>query len=200
MDLSAGIPEIDVPPIEPMNIPRMAMENGNGAVRIRAVFSNMTAHGASNYTVLSLKTDLDDYRIDMGLEIPRIEALGKYDVSGNILLFPVRSRGEFTAIFQDVTAVAKLHGKEVTMDDKKYMKVEKLLVDFTLGKSHFRIRDFLNGGNVLGEAMNQFLNQNANEIIKEMKPAAAHSIGRHFKEFLNTAFLKIPINVWLLDA
>nr|CAD7461508.1 unnamed protein product [Timema tahoe] len=144
------IPEIDVPPIEPMNIPRMAMENGNGAVRIRAVFSNMTAHGASNYTVLSLKTDLDDYRIDMGLEIPRIEALGKYDVSGNILLFPVRSRGEFTAIFR--------------------------------------------------EAMNQFLNQNANEIIKEMKPAAAHSIGRHFKEFLNTAFLKIPINVWLLDA
>nr|CAD7203963.1 unnamed protein product [Timema douglasi] len=149
--LSAGIPEIGVPPIEPMNIPRMAMENGNGAVRIRAVFSNMTAHGASNYTVLSLKTDLDDYRIDMGLEIPRIEALGKYDVSGNILLFPVRSRGEFTAIFQDVTAVAKLHGKEVTMDDKKYMKVEKLLVDFTLGKSRFRIRDFLNGGNVLGE-------------------------------------------------
>nr|CAD7418626.1 unnamed protein product [Timema cristinae] len=47
----------------------------------------------------SSRTDLDDYRIDMGLEIPRIEALGKYDVSGNILLFPVRSRGEFTAIF-----------------------------------------------------------------------------------------------------
>lgn len=52
----------------------------------------------------------------------------------------------------------------------------------------------------LGEAMNRFLNNNANEIIEEMKPAAATAIARHFKAFLNNAFLKIPLNVWLPDA
>lgn len=51
-----------------------------------------------------------------------------------------------------------------------------------------------------GEAMNQFLNQNADEIIKEMKPAASQTIARYCKEFLNVAFLKIPIAVWLKDA
>ena len=40
--------------------------------------------------------------------------------------------------------------------------------------------------------MNQFLNQNADEIIKEMKPAASQTIARYFREFLKAAFLKIP--------
>jgi len=46
-----GIQELNVPPLEPLSIPRLAMENGNGPVRVRAAFSNVTAFGASNYTV-----------------------------------------------------------------------------------------------------------------------------------------------------
>lgn len=45
--------------------------------------------------------------------------------------------------------------------------------------------------------MNQFLNQNAQEIIAEMKPAASSSISKYFKSFLNNAFLKIPLELWL---
>lgn len=53
---------------------------------------------------------------------------------------------------------------------------------------------------ILGEAINQFLNNNSEEIIKEMKPAASVSIARHFKSFLNSAFLKVPLKIWLLGA
>jgi len=48
--------------------------------------------------------------------------------------------------------------------------------------------------------MNHFLNENANEIIDEMKPAASASIAKHFKSFLNQAFLQIPLRLWLRDA
>lgn len=51
----AGIEELTVPPIEPLLIPKMQMENGHGAVRVRAILSNMTIHGASNYTVLNVR-------------------------------------------------------------------------------------------------------------------------------------------------
>lgn len=46
-----GLPEIGVPSIEPLIISRLAMENGAGAVRVRALFQNITVFGASNYTV-----------------------------------------------------------------------------------------------------------------------------------------------------
>lgn len=52
----------------------------------------------------------------------------------------------------------------------------------------------------LGEAMNQFLNNNSEEIIKEMKPAATIAIAKHFKGFLNAAFTKLPMKLWLPDA
>ncbi|XP_069682373.1 protein takeout-like [Periplaneta americana] len=199
--IAKGIPELSVPAMEPLVIHRLAMENGNGAVRVRAAFNNMTIHGASNYTISWIKSDVSRYRIDMGLSLPRIEATGKYEVSGNILLFPVRSKGEFWAAFYDIAAVGKILGKEITLEDgKRYMRTDKLLVDFNLGKSRFRIKDYLNDGNVLGDAMNQFLNQNADEIIKEMKPAASQTIARYFREFLNAAFLKVPIEVWLRNA
>jgi hypothetical protein len=56
------------------------------------------------------------------------------------------------SLTDDISAVAKIVGREVTLEDgKQYMRTEKLLVDFTLGKSRFRIRDYINDGNILGK-------------------------------------------------
>ncbi|XP_025203960.1 circadian clock-controlled protein-like [Melanaphis sacchari] len=195
-----GIEELTVPPIEPLVIPKMQMENGHGAVRVRAILSNMTIHGASNYTVLNVRSDMNKYRIDLGLFIPHIEATGNYDVNGNVLLLPVRSRGEFWASFENVTALAKLYGVEVNKEGVKFMKTERLGIGFKLEKSDFKIKDSINMQNVIGEAMNVFLNENSAEIIEEMKPAASQAIGKHFKNFLNNAFLQIPLKVWLKDS
>lgn len=45
---------------------------------------------------------MNKYRIDLGLFIPHIEATGNYDVNGNVLLLPVRSRGEFWTSFGQI--------------------------------------------------------------------------------------------------
>lgn len=48
--------------------------------------------------------------------------------------------------------MSKILGKEVTMEDgKQYMRTDNLFVDFNLGKSRFRIKDYLNDGNILGK-------------------------------------------------
>lgn len=100
----------------------------------------------------------------------------------------------------DVKAVARMQGVEEVRNDIRYMKISRLLIDFSLGRARFRINDHLNGNNVIGQAMNQFLNQNIKEIIEEMRPAASSSISKYFMDFLNTIFTKIPVKVWLHDA
>ncbi|CAH0698793.1 unnamed protein product [Spodoptera exigua] len=195
--LSRGIPELGVPPVEPLFIDRLVMENDAGPVRVTAAFSNITVVGPSNYTITKIRSDLKKLRIDMGLVLPRIEITGRYEVSGQVLLFPVRSQGDFWASFGDVVAIAKIFGKETTRDNVKYMLADRLLVDFKLRTSRFKVKDTVNHGSVIGEAMNQFLNNNAAEIIEEMRPAASASIAKHFQAFVNAAFSKIPIDVWL---
>lgn len=199
--LITGLKDIDVPSIDPLAIDRLLMENGHGAFRVRALFSNITVNGASNFTLGKINADINKYTIELGFKIPRVEIRGKYEVAGNVLLFPVRSKGDFWAVFLEADVISKIFGKEVqNKEGTRFMKIEKINVDFKLGKSRFRVRDVINHGNIIGEAMNQFLNNNADEIIKEMKPAAIQSIARHFKAFLNGAFLRVPLKVWLPDA
>ncbi|CAH0722890.1 unnamed protein product, partial [Brenthis ino] len=195
--LARGLDDLDVPPVEPLFIDRLAMENDAGPVRVRATFSNITVVGPSNYTVTKIRSDLKKLRIDMGLMLPRIEVTGHYEVSGQVLLFPVRSQGDFWASFNDVVAIVKIFGKEIVREAVKYMSADRMQVDFKLKSARFKVRDTVNHGSVIGEAMNQFLNNNAAEIIDEMRPAASAAIAKHFKTFLNAAFERIPIDVWL---
>ncbi|KAK9888502.1 hypothetical protein WA026_000752 [Henosepilachna vigintioctopunctata] len=199
--LIQGMNNMHLPSIEPFKIDRMVIENGRGSFRIRAAFFNVTAYGASNYTIKSVKTDVNRYTLELAIGLPKIDIKGKYDVNGNVLLFPVRSKGEFWAIFLDVEAVAKLYGKEVTnKEGVRFMKIDKLAVDFRFKKSRFKIKDVINHGNIIGEAINQFINNNSEEIIKEMKPAAVIAISNHFKSFLNAVILQYPLKLWLPDA
>ncbi|KAJ8910906.1 hypothetical protein NQ315_003960 [Exocentrus adspersus] len=96
---------------------------------------------------------------------------------------------------------ATIFGKEYkNKNDVRHMKIEKMVVDFNVDKSRFKIRDAINHSNIIGEAMNRFLNNNSEEIIAEMKPAANSAIAKYFKNLLNKAFSKLPLKTWLPDA
>lgn len=56
--LAKGLPELQVPPVEPLVIDELAMENNAGAVRIKALFTNITAKGPSNFTVRDVRSDI----------------------------------------------------------------------------------------------------------------------------------------------
>lgn len=56
--LGKGLAEINVPPLEPLLIEQMNMDNDAGAVRIKARFSEILAKGASNYTIKEVRSDV----------------------------------------------------------------------------------------------------------------------------------------------
>lgn len=86
----------------------------------------------------------------MRLTIPRVEARGKYEVIGNVLLLPVRSNGDFWAEFTDITAIIKVYGKEMQKNSDVFMNIEKLGLDFTMKNARFKVKDNVNSQNVLG--------------------------------------------------
>lgn len=51
---------------------------------------------------------------------------------------------------ENVTALAKLYGVELTKEGVKFMKTEKLGIGFKLEKSDFKIKDSINRQNVIG--------------------------------------------------
>lgn len=57
--LVRGIPEIGLPPMEPLKIDALGIENNAGNIRIKGLFSNVVNSGASNFTVKEVRSDLN---------------------------------------------------------------------------------------------------------------------------------------------
>jgi Haemolymph juvenile hormone binding protein (JHBP) len=52
---------------------------------------------------------------------------------------------------------------------------------------------------VLGKAMNQIINQNSRDIIRELSPAIASTFGSLFRDISNKIFHKVPFNTIFLQ-
>lgn len=61
------------------------------------------------YFLHGCRSDLKNLRIDIAFTLPRIEVSGFYEVSGQVLLFPVRSRGDFWAAFSKLFIVDSIY-------------------------------------------------------------------------------------------
>lgn len=57
--LARGIPEIGLPPMEPLKIEHMGIENNAGNIRIKGSFTNVVNAGASNFTVKEVRSDVN---------------------------------------------------------------------------------------------------------------------------------------------
>ena len=95
------------------------------------------------------------------------------------------------------------------------MSIEKIVVDFVMKGARFKVKDqghqqlsmnfiyfnknFPNNFVFSDEVINQFLNQNAHELVQEMRQQAYQSLGRVFKKFLDIVFSSVPLNVWLTE-
>lgn len=53
--LLKGIPELQLPPYDPMRIPQLLLDQGTGSVRLRADFRDIVAYGAKNAVVKDIK-------------------------------------------------------------------------------------------------------------------------------------------------
>lgn len=63
--LGKGLRELNVPAMEPLRIEQIAMENNAGNIRIKALFSDVIAHGASNWTVRDVRTDIKVLKLSL---------------------------------------------------------------------------------------------------------------------------------------
>lgn len=97
------------------------------------------------------------------------------------------------------------------------MVAEKLIVDFVMKNARFRVKDqvhlqlsefkyifvlnpvFRTNNFRLDEVINQFLNQNALELVQEMRQTASQSIAKVLKRLLDQTLQQVPMRLWLTD-
>ncbi|KAK9501904.1 hypothetical protein O3M35_012539 [Rhynocoris fuscipes] len=190
-----GFPSLGVLPLDPMHFDSLSIGQGSGPVSINLDFKNMDINGISTLTKLeNAKVNWEEYTLqaDASFASP-LTLRGDYSISGQVLVLPIVGKGKFNLTFDDFVAKLYLKGHEVTKAKNKYMEVDKFTVQIETSKLHIYLGNLFNGDKALGDNMNLFINENWQEILKELRPAISKAFGEAFKDISNRVFRKIPI-------
>lgn len=90
--LSQGIPEINVPSLDPLLVPEFSIAQESG-INVQASFKNITIDGATNFRLRSVRTDTQSDKFRMKIWFPELIMKGEYDIQGMMLMMPIRGNG-----------------------------------------------------------------------------------------------------------
>lgn len=89
--LQDGIPELEIPSLEPLFIPEIVIDQIDG-VQIHATFKNLTVAGLSKFRLRSFKTDKNAEKLLCKLWFPQLLIKGFYEIRGQLLMMAVNGK------------------------------------------------------------------------------------------------------------
>lgn len=124
--LVRGIPEIDIPSIDPIDIGDLLVAEHTRSNGIQITAKDIKSYGASSFVIKNLQwvflrekiyfyllidslwpwNKIQFYRVveyggryDVEVFFPKMEVEGTYDVSGQVILLPIKGNGKFVGNF-----------------------------------------------------------------------------------------------------
>lgn len=87
----------------------------------------------------------------------------------------------------------------VKIDNEEFLKVHKIFVEFNIGNASVELDNLFNGDEMLGQAMNTFLNENWREVTAELRPALSSTIESILRGIAGRLFDTYPLRFILPD-
>nr|AFD34185.1 takeout like [Argyresthia conjugella] len=161
-------------PLDPLYVPEMTVyvPNQNG---IKVAFLDNYFSGLSNLKLDDLRFDLNKKMITADGMVS-LDVKGRYELSGKILVVPVRSNGDSTIVLKNTDLHIKFWYEHVQGDDGKvHWKIFKHDIKYEVEKATFKLDNLLND-KAIGDQINRLLNEMWKEIITEVGPSIAKSL------------------------
>ncbi|XP_016975331.1 circadian clock-controlled protein daywake [Drosophila rhopaloa] len=177
--LAKGIKELNVPPLEPLYIGDLNILDGSGGLTVRA--KKMNILGASNFEITKLRASTQNRRFDFELILPHLHGEGLYEINGNILALPIKGSGPFTGNFTNFVAYVRVQYDIKTVNDLDYLNVKEFALKIRTGKGNLKLENLFNGDKVLGDVINDTINQNFEVFTNDLIAPIARALEANFK-------------------
>jgi Haemolymph juvenile hormone binding protein (JHBP) len=91
-----------------------------------------------------------------------------------------------------VDIMYKFNSSAVLKNGKTYLNIKNYKIDFTATRFYMDLDNLFNGDKALSDNMNLFLNENWEELLKELKPRIAEVFGEIVTQIVNNVFARRP--------
>lgn len=186
--LIEGIPDLDIVPMDPLNIPRLEYKEENENFKMKQVLTNLTIHGIRDTKLLDVRMDFSTLTLHVHMLIPSLKLTAQYEMEGKLFILPVVGNGDCTLKFTDVAITCRTAFKLVNRDGEEFLEVQDLRWTLGAGSSHFQFNNLFNGDKILGETVNRFLNENSRQAFQAYKYLPEQAFSLLFKDISNKVY------------
>ncbi|EDW95712.1 protein takeout [Drosophila yakuba] len=176
--LAKGIKELNVPPLEPLYIGDLSILDGSAGLTVKAKKLNIL--GASNFEITKLRASTQNRRFDFELILPHLHGDGLYEINGNILALPIKGNGPFTGNFTNFVAYVRVQYDIKNVNDLEYLHVKEFALKIRTGKGNIKLENLFNGDKVLGDVINDTINQNFELFTNDLIAPIARALEAKF--------------------
>lgn len=170
------------------------------AINLRSSFTNAEIHGLSRSVVIRTATKFKKFALRSDTYTDRLDFIGQYTMKGQILVLPIVGEGFANFSMQELSTRHELHGDYYTgKDNNTYVNITSYKIKFTPKHVTFRFDNLFNGDKLLGETMNNFMNNNWEPVFNGLIPGYEEQFGEKFKSVANILFSQIPFDFIFLN-
>ncbi|XP_075164734.1 protein takeout-like [Haematobia irritans] len=196
---SSGSRDINLLSIDPLHVKKMTLErNPTSPVNIDITFTDFDIIGLKNLKVSSIDGFKEDFsgRNTIHASIDSLRLTGRYKVDGRVLILSVVGDGECDLVMDKPKFKLSFDIKKVEKGGKIFIALEHIKLELLPGSIHFKFDNLFNGNKELGDNFNYFINENWNDIWKEMGSTFCKAIGVVLKKVINNFFEKDPAHTY----
>lgn len=104
---------------------------------------------------------------------------------------PVQGNGDSNLTLLNSESTIKFTGKPVNKNGKVYMQTEDLKFTVQPKKMIVQFGNMFNGDPLLGPTTNSFLNENWEDIYRELRPSVEAAFGEVIRTLINNVFASL---------
>ncbi|XP_049839819.1 protein takeout-like [Schistocerca gregaria] len=194
--LKKGIPSLGLPPLDPLHFTQIKINDSpDRPVSLSLEFNEVDITGIGNGIVDSIEMKPGSYNLKAKLHADSpFSLIGQYKADGKVLVLPVKGEGNSNITAPRLETDVELSGQPTERDGQVFWDVTDFKVDLKLNKLSIDLTGLFNNDKALADNTLKFLNENSEEITKELKPAIDEALGVSFKEMARKVFGSVPYN------
>ncbi|KAB0792590.1 hypothetical protein PPYR_14549 [Photinus pyralis] len=192
--LVRGLPEFGIETIEPVKVPNMKIDSDEGSVHVVQNYRNVRFQHLSKMKIEDVRAKITDdlFLVDVKVALKETTFQADYSLNGKVLIIPIYGAGNCTFTLKNTSIDLHLEGEFSHRDGTKYVTVERAKVNIDPAKVEINFNNLFNGDQRLGASVNGVLNENWQELFKDVKPHYEESLETVFKSFANLILEKVP--------
>ncbi|GAB6024717.1 hypothetical protein CHUAL_009851 [Chamberlinius hualienensis] len=189
--IKTGIPELNIPPSDPMVLSTIDWNEKAPAMSIAAQLTNMKIYGASDSILTAAHIDPKSRTFTCNLTMPAAFMTSDFAVNGTVLLLPISGSGQMTLNVTDM----KIFGKALVEQQGSGLRYVSLILDLNFKKAS---TEFIQSNkDPVWDAVASLMNENINLIFDDIKPMVSSKLSDTMRNLTASALSKMPVGAFI---